>query len=236
LSGIRYTIPTTFTDTTLPVAVHSVGIDGYSHRYVAKALPGMEGLTEGNDVATWPSLGTITSPLTPSGNTSGTDAPLFRANSGNPYVEFDGVDDGLGIAGYASDSAKTVVMVMRRTGGSGTPVVLSGSTLILSRGGSLTLSGNTGGIPSVSITSAAWHVVTVVSNGNGSFTVVDGVKSSQTPANVTGKMSVFRLGREASSYGAFDLAEVIAYSDAKSEADIATIRAALQAGYPTLGI
>jgi hypothetical protein len=174
--------------------------------------------------------------MTPAGNTSGTVAPTYRANSGNPYVDFDGTTNGLGVAGYLSGAVKTFVMVYRHPGTGGSIPSVSGSAVVMNQAGTLVLTGNTGGAPAVTITANVWHVVAGVVNGNSSFTVVDGVKSSQTPANVTGTMTKLRLGRDASSYCKFNIAEFITYSDAKSEANIATIRTALQAAYSGLGI
>lgn len=236
MAGLKVIVPTTFTDTTLPLAVHGAGISGYNYRHVAKILGAVQGLTNGADVPSWPSLGSIATPFTSAANGSADD-PVYRTNSGNPFVEFDGTDDGLGMSGYVDNSVKTVVMVMRKpTTGNASAMMSGGATLNINRNGNLTLSGNTGGAPNVSISADVWHFVAVVSNLNSSFVVVDGVKSSQAPANVTGRMQSFRLGRESTSYCRFDLAEVIAYSDAKSEANLATIRAALQAAYPGLGL
>lgn len=236
MAGIRLTIPTTFTDTTLPLAFHSAGISGYNYRYVARLLPSQSGVGDGADVTSWPSVGALATAMTPTGNDGTAGAPVYRANSGNPFVEFNGTSDGLGVTPYTAGAVKTAVMIVRHPGTGGGNPIISGSNALMTQNGTMLISGNSGASPYVALTPNAWHVAAMVVNGNSSFTVVDGVKSTETPIGATGAMATLRLGKEASNWARFDIAELITYSDVKTEANIATIRAALQAAYPDLGL
>jgi hypothetical protein len=233
MSGIQFTVPTTFTDEDLPILLPSAGIAGYNYRFAAPSLIPKLGLANDDPVTTWPSYGSVDYPLTvPSGAAS----PTFKTNSGNPYVEFDGTDDGMAVAAYGSGTVNTVVMVMRKAGTGGTVPVFSGggwNTSVSSNFG-MNLAGNTGGIPVVAMTNDTWHVAAAVFNNNSSFLVVDGTKSVQTPASVSQTTTIFRVGRDGAFFAHFDLVELIAYPTALSEGNIATIRAALQDAYPDL--
>ena len=226
-------------DSSLPTYVHSIGVTGFSHRYVASTI----NAADGADVLTWNDL-VGTAHATVALSDAGATPPNMGISAGEKYLSFDGNLDGMRSSNFGV-AHKTLIEVVRVIQAPGL------STNLWYAGGVVTSRNSTnaatlllsGGAPSVSspansMLSNVWEIVMTVADGNNSFIRAGSAKSPLMATGVaTGIATYLGLGREGVSRMKADVAEAIAFERILSDAELDTVMNALIARYgPTLGV
>jgi hypothetical protein len=224
-------------DSTLPLFVHSPGVSGYTHRFVAGQLT----VATGADVTAWPDIGPVPASMTV--QDAGATAPNLGVVNGEKYVSFDGVEDGLRSSGYGS-AQKTGMLVTRTTRAAGVSSNLAfQGGVVISRGSAndarILLSG---GAPSVgtaasTMITGTWEIVMWVGDGNNSFIRAGAAKSPLMTGVATGIATYTGFGREGVSRQMGDVAEHVVWDRALTDAELDTVMNAMIARYgATLGV
>lgn len=212
--------------TGLPRFRHGAGVAGYAHRYMP------------DDVTT--AVGAVTTSWTDyvGGKTlTGTNGPTVRAiGDGRKYLEFDGTNDTIKNESFTVGNLQTVVMVAKgRAADSGTTIYVSGSAISVNRNGTAGTTINPGS-PTNNATKLdnTWRCVAVVATASDARLIIDGVKATATPNGTFANILRLAANGTPAFFSQLDVIELIAYPSALTDGQVATVRTAMLAAYPTL--
>jgi hypothetical protein len=232
--ALNITVDSTF-DSTLPVSLYSLGVPGPANRYVADALT--EAVAA--QVASWADKAGTLNLVSAAPNQS----PVVGSQLGFKYLSFDGVQHGLK-GSFANSAIKTVVMVVRVT-------TATGASCNYMFGGGVNFNRDTGGaatefLPGLTTNARTssgsmpvdkWHVVcyTVGTTAADNTINLNGIESATKAAGTpTGVLYQYSLGREATSFGKFDIAEMVGYAGILDPTQRLTVVNSMKSRYASL--
>jgi hypothetical protein len=232
--ALNITVDSVF-DATLPVSLHSLGVVGAANRYVADTLT--EAVAA--QVASWADKAGTLNLVSAAPNQS----PVVGSQLGFKYLSFDGVQHGLK-ASFANAAIKTVAMVVRVT-------TATGSSCNYMFGGGVNFNRDSGGAATMffpglttnprtnngSMPVDKWHVViyTVGTTAADTAIQLNGIESATKAAGTpAGVLYQYSIGREATSFGKFDLAEMIGFPGVLDAAQRLTVYNSLKNRYAAL--
>ena len=244
MSGVGILIPGNGPGTgpVIPSPLHSVGVEGYSRRYVA------ERLADGSfPDAGWQNLGTAGASFS---ILSGAVGSVSKTTSGLQYVTIDNGTSGammIGDASVAAATTRTFAMVYRLSSRVATDFLmfLPGVRIVCTGSGGVTIrmeAIGTGAAGQINISShsiGTWHlligVIDMASpvlqlNGTTSTTITSGPWSLGTASSFTR----LQVAGNATADQKLDVAELIVWDQALGSTDRDAVRAALKAHYPVI--
>ncbi|MFF2485263.1 hypothetical protein ACFVSU_02620 [Microbacterium sp. NPDC058062] len=220
------TSPFTLNNAALPIVHHSAGVVGYTHRWTPyEILPAVDAAC-----LSWTDyVGGLA--------LSATNGPTVKALAdGRKYLQHDGGNDTIRSTSVPSGDVATVIMVARgRATDTGTTIYASGTGVSINRNGTTGTVINPGAaVNNPTKLDNTWRLVAAVATASDARLIIDGVKATATAAGIWG--TALRLGANGTpaNFSMLDVAEVITYPTALSDADIALVRTAMIAAYPAL--
>ncbi len=196
----------------------------------------LTGLSDGNAISSWTDFSGGSHHAV---QASGTRQPLYKTNiqNGKPVVRFDGSNDSIATPSFTFNNPLTVFVVANITVVAATNRFLIDGATDLST--PMTYNGTSSLLAaapmSVTITGGVWHAHCLIVKGANSTLRTDGGSPSTGTHN--GNPSGLTIGSEA-DLSAFtflggDVAEVLAYNSALSDADRGLVEAYLRAKWAT---
>lgn len=217
----------------LPVVIHSVGVAGYSHRYIASYLTG----AADDPVTVWPEI---------RGNdalTQKSGRPVLADSNGVRGVRFDGAHDDIGIAAFPAVQ-RTLALVVRILAADGvnTGIVSAGPasanpSVVRTASNEIGLFSPSGAAAAQSTGAAAlkqWSALFVRFDTNTAKLRVNASGTDlNVPTNGNGMGGLF-IGQGGGDFGQIIVAEAVLWPAVLTEVQLAAVQSSLRQRYPAL--
>jgi len=208
----------------LPQLIELLPVAGYAHRWHASSIA----VGDNQPISEWADLvGDV--PLVGAG-------PVATTVAGHRVLEFDGVNDFLGVEGLADQ--QSIVLLCRVLTPTGTAAGIlnsPGTALALSRGTSGLTAFNfpTSGVVTITNQLTGWTVVILTYSASSGWLQLNGSSQATTYAG-SKTFTSLQLGKNASAFGRIQVAEMTTWTTLLSTPDRTALVAHLQAAYPEL--